>query len=225
MLLSGWRFAHDAENVGDKMALPDVYVQVYGQVPEFFGKIQQGQAPDKFTTQHLKDIGYASSNFRAFIPLLKAIGFLTPDGAPTTRYHDYRSRAAGPLVMADALREAYSELFVINDPPTEKDRDLIEGKFKSAHNASDRTAELMARTFLALAKIADFTKQRGRPSAPEPELAVEKASPASPPGDTQVIPLLASPSLHYNIQIHLPATKDLEVYNAIFKSLKEHLLG
>ena len=31
-------------------------------------------------------------------------------------------------------------------------------------------------------------------------------------------------SLHYNIQIHLPATKDIEVYNAIFRSLKEHLL-
>ena len=30
--------------------------------------------------------------------------------------------------------------------------------------------------------------------------------------------------LHYNIQIHLPATKDLEVYNAIFKSLKDHLI-
>lgn len=29
--------------------------------------------------------------------------------------------------------------------------------------------------------------------------------------------------LHYNIQIHLPATKDAEVYNAIFKSLREHL--
>ena len=30
--------------------------------------------------------------------------------------------------------------------------------------------------------------------------------------------------LHYNIQVHLPATKDVEVYNAIFKSLKNHLL-
>lgn len=29
--------------------------------------------------------------------------------------------------------------------------------------------------------------------------------------------------LHYNIPIHLPATKDVEVYNAIFKSLREHL--
>ena len=36
---------------------------------------------------------------------------------------------------------------------------------------------------------------------------------------------IAAPGLHYNIQIHLPATKDVEVYNAIFKSLKEHLIG
>jgi hypothetical protein len=32
------------------------------------------------------------------------------------------------------------------------------------------------------------------------------------------------PALHYNIQIHLPSTKDVEVFNAIFKSLREHLL-
>jgi len=30
--------------------------------------------------------------------------------------------------------------------------------------------------------------------------------------------------LRYNIQVHLPATKDADVYNAIFKALKEHLL-
>ena len=30
--------------------------------------------------------------------------------------------------------------------------------------------------------------------------------------------------MHYNIQIHLPETRDITVYDAIFKSLKEHLL-
>ena len=29
---------------------------------------------------------------------------------------------------------------------------------------------------------------------------------------------------HYNIQIHFPATTDISVYNAIFKSLKDNLL-
>jgi hypothetical protein len=36
---------------------------------------------------------------------------------------------------------------------------------------------------------------------------------------------IKTPGLHYNIEIHLPATKDVEVYNAIFKSLREHLIG
>ena len=49
------------------MALPSVYTQVYGQIPEFFSKIQEGQAPSNFTQQHLKDIGFASTNHRAFI--------------------------------------------------------------------------------------------------------------------------------------------------------------
>ena len=37
-------------------------------------------------------------------------------------------------------------------------------------------------------------------------------------------PAVPFAGLRYNIKVHLPATKDVEVYNAIFKSLKEHLL-
>lgn len=31
-------------------------------------------------------------------------------------------------------------------------------------------------------------------------------------------------NLHYNIQIHLPETTNIDVYNAIFESLKRHLI-
>lgn len=31
-------------------------------------------------------------------------------------------------------------------------------------------------------------------------------------------------NLHYNIQIHLPETTNMAVYDAIFQSLKKHLL-
>lgn len=200
------------------MVLPTTYIQVLGQVPEFFKKIQEGTAPDKFRLQTLKDIGFGSSAARAFIPLLKAIGFLTDDGTPTARYHAYRSNSEAPSIMAQALRDAYGDLFVIADPPTEKDKELIEGKFKSAHNVSDRVADLMSKTFLALAKLANFQRKptleaSPKETAPEPQL---------PP--SAVLPQRTATSLHYNIQIHLPPTKDIEVYNAIFRSLKEHLL-
>jgi hypothetical protein len=122
--------------------------------------------------------------------------------------------------MADAVKEAYGDLFTIKAKPTTADRDLIEGKFKSSHNASPNTAKLMAATFFALLELADLsaapvvtetkTVPKGIPAPKETEEAMPKGH--------------SRPSLHYNIQIHLPATKDIEVFNAIFKSLKEHLL-
>lgn len=212
------------------MPLPSLYVQVYGQIPEFFAKIQEGQAPGKFTQQHLKDIGFNSANHRAFIPLLKAIGFLSADGSPTARYLAYRDKSQSRNVMGDALKEAYADLFVIKSHPSDKDRGLIEGKFKSAHNVTERPSELMARTFLALLKLAniDHAPLTGKPDD-HAEKIEEQKDKSEDKGDdrgreTQGIKFVKAPALHYNIQIHLPATKDVEVYNAIFKSLKEHLV-
>lgn len=205
------------------MALPTAYVQVYGQLPEVFSRIADGQAPEKFNAQYLKDLGFASTNFRAVIPLLKQLGFLSEDGIPTNRYHDYRNTARSRRVMGEALRDAYADLFTIKANPTEADKPLIEGKFKSAHNASGNVARLMANTFYALLDLADL-------STPAPiEIKKEEKLPEPPPkphADTPAMPpsTHTRPSLHYNIQIHLPATKDIEVYNSIFKSLREHLL-
>jgi len=198
------------------MPLSNSYVLVYGQLPEIFEKLADGQAPTQFTQQHLKDLGFTSANHKAIIPLLKSLGFLTADGAPTNRYHEYRDKSRSRYVMAEALREAYADLFVIKAIPSESDRALIEGKFKSAHNVSERVAKLMANTFFSLLSLADL--QAKAPAPPKEE----KGEPhkTAPLREEHKV----APSLHYNIQIHLPATKDVEVYNAIFKSLKEHLL-
>jgi hypothetical protein len=204
------------------MTLADSYVQTYGQLGEVFKRLSEGQAPDKLTRQYLKDLGFTSTNFHAVIPLLKTLGFLAPDGSPTTRYHAYRDHSQSRSVLGQALREAYSDLFTIKSNPTQADRALIEGKFKSAHNTSERMAQLMASTFYALLALADVSTSLPKPSI---ESAVEAKIETPPPSQhNQPLPILHRPTLHYNIQIHLPATKDVEVFNAIFKSLREHLL-
>lgn len=207
------------------MPLIDSYIQVYGQLGEFFRRIADGQAPEKFTRQYVKDLGFASSNFHAVIPLLKALGFLSPDGTPTARYHDYRNTARSRRVLGEALREAYADLFTIKATPTDADRPLIEGKFKSVHNSSPVVAKLMASTFYALLDLADLSVPT---NVEEPKKKEEKQGGASLPKESpernSATEKRAPPTLHYNIQIHLPATKDVEVFNAIFKSLKEHLL-
>jgi hypothetical protein len=207
------------------MALANTYIQVYGQLRDLFKRIADGQAPDKFTRQYVKDLGFASSNFYAAIPLLKALGFLAPDGTPTARYHEYRNTARSRRVMADALREAYGDLFTIKAKPTEADRELIEGKFRSVHNATPNTAKLMASTFYSLLDLADLSASED-PAARKKEVAEELKSTIPPKQEEEELhrDRPGRATLHYNIQIHLPATKDVEVYNAIFKSLKGHLL-
>lgn len=207
------------------MALTNSYVQVYGQLGDVFKKICDGQAPAKFSIQHLKDLGFASSNYRAVIPLLKALGFLTADGAPTQRYLDYRSPANSRRVMGDAIKDAYGDLFTIKAAPTAADRALIEGKFRSAHNATPNTAKLMASTFFALLGLADTSGPASVPSgAPPPSTEIQPPPAKSRDDENARDSSSHRATLHYNIQIHLPATKDVEVFNAIFKSLKEHLI-
>lgn len=202
------------------MALSSAYHLAPTRIPDFFGKIRDGQAPERFTQQLLKDWGFASTNDRAFIPLLKSLGFLSADGKPTQRYNDYRDHSRSKQVMAAALRDAYADIFLIKEHPTTSDRQAVEGKFKSYHNVSDNVAGLMTKTFFALLSLADLRSSH-------PAVQVEEVSPGRNEEHSAsgliASPQVVSPGLHYNIQIHLPATKDVEVYNAIFKSLREHL--
>jgi hypothetical protein len=86
-------------------------------------------------------------------------------------------------------------------------------------------AKLMTSTFLALLPLADFRAAPKPAEEKKPVPTPRKKEPETKPEeeDQGTRPTPMAPSLHYNIQIHLPATKDVEVYNAIFKSLKEHL--
>lgn len=206
------------------MALSNAYCVAMSRIPDLFSKIRDGQAPEQFTQQLLKDWGFTSSNDRAFLPLLKALGFLSPDGKPTARYHEYRDHSKARLVMGEALKDAYGDIFLIKESPSDADKAAIQGKFKSYHNVSDNVASLMAKTFLALLNLADLKGQTGKTAKTKEKLEEPAKEKAASDAGASSGRIGSSPGLHYNIQIHLPATKDVEVYNAIFKSLREHLV-
>lgn len=203
------------------------YLTSIKNLPAIMEKIKDGTAPNKFTSAHLKGIGFKSSSDQPILPLLKELGFLSDDGTPTQRYHDYRDKSRSKAVMASALRESYEEIFHINERPTESDRPSIAGKFKSEHNVTDAVAKKQVTTFFALLQLADLNADDPRSSVanktPRPhedtgehhdEQEREKKGNGRP----------REFSLRYNVEVHLPATKDIEVYNAIFKSLREHII-
>ena len=212
---------------GVHAVLTNRYLTSVANLSGILERIVEGAAPEKFSREHLKGIGFGGSNDRAVIPLLKDIGFLTADGSPTGRYHAYRDRSRSRRIMGEALLEAYQDLFTINENPTTSDRGAIEGKFKSTHNATDRVAQEQARTFFALLELADVrAARREPPQRPPKERKPEEESKAAEPltKSPRTLPKPGSLRLRYNIEVHLPATKDIDVYNAIFKALREHLL-
>jgi hypothetical protein len=212
------------------MALTNAYVLPTNRIPDLFEKIRDGQPPERFTMQHLKDWGFNSTNDRPFIGLLKALGFLTSDGRPTPRYSEYRDHTRSRAILGQALKEAYGDLFLIKELPTEADKAAIQGKFKSFHNANDTTAAPMMRTFMALLPLADLPKAGAPISLSKDDDKQPPPAPKRKKGEEEREHehegvQFRAPGLHYNIEIHLPATKDVEVYNAIFKSLREHIIG
>jgi hypothetical protein len=213
------------------VGLSSKYTQAYGRLPDVLSKVRDGQAPDQFNRQLLKDWGFTSSHDHAFIPLFKELGFLSPDGKPTTRYHDYRDHSRSRAVMAEALREAYGDIFLIKEHPTDADKGAVQGKFKSFHNVSDNVASIMMKNFFALLSLSDLkapgTKKKKAKTKPEekPESTEDTDTVTTiTNANSDLVAPMRGAGLHYNIQIHLPATKDVEVYNAIFKSLREHLV-
>ena len=213
------------------MALLNQSVQVYGKLGQLFETLQEGQAPDKFTREFIRDLGFKSSNWHAAIALLKGLGFLSPDGSPTSQYMEFLDKTKWTKILARAVKEAYSDAFVMKRDPEPSDIPMIAGKYKSTYNMSDTAADRAARTFMALVVLSDRDELLGEDvtvsDAAQEETEQDKDSHQDTATGETTDKIYRTPGtvdLNYNIQIHLPATKDVEVYNAIFKALREHII-
>jgi hypothetical protein len=190
----------------------------------FLNALQTAQAPERFTTKFLQNLEFSSSNDRLFIGLLKGLGFIDESGAPQQRYFDFLDQTQARTVLAQAIREAYDDLFRINKDANTLSEEEIKNKLKTLTRGekSDKVVGLMAKTFKALCDYADWSKPSKTPAEPKSkgDTVAPKETAAPPVGTLQSKPV----GLHYDIQIHLPTTRDSAVYDAIFKSLKDHLL-
>lgn len=200
------------------MALPTHYLTSTRNLDNILSSLQAAQAPDKVTISFLSDLGFKSSSDRLLINVFKSLGFLAPDGSPTDRYFRWLNQAESEMVLAEALREAYADLFQLNKNAQNLPRAEIKNKFKTLTQgkASEAVLDKMAMTFTVFAKKADFSAARSAVSdetEPTPEATTSDASGG-----------LALGGLVYTIQIHLPESRDQAVYDALFKSLRSHLL-
>lgn len=216
------------------MSLPEQYLVTSKNLEAFFNSIINAQPPKKFTQKFLEQLEFKSVNDRLLIGVLKALKFIDLEGIPQQRYFDFIDQTQSKTILADAMRDVYADLFAINKQANALTEVEVKNKLKTLlqGSKSEHVINWMAKTFRALCDYADFSESKtnneslAKLDADTQESSFKNFSNQTEVSDNKVVHELKAiqTEMHYNIQIHLPETRDMAVYEAIFKSLKEHLL-
>ena len=138
------------------MSLPDSYTQKPGAIPAYFDAVLDAQPPDRFSIKFLENLGFTSTNDRLFISILKDLGFLSADGVPQPRYYEFMDRSQSRKILANAIQEAFSDLFAVNKEANGLPPDDVKNKLRTlyAGKKTDNVIERIAKTFTALCEYA-----------------------------------------------------------------------
>jgi hypothetical protein len=203
-----------------KMVNYPPYVDAHGKIEALFNKIKEAEVPPKVTVDFLSTkLGLKSSSYRAMIPLLKKLGFIDEANVPLAPYREYRDETQSRVVMARQIRHAYKDLFSANEYAYKLKKEDIISKLNTLLGtpSDDIYTPRVAGSFLALCNLADFEGKGAEPAKPQGKMGKPSAGSLE-----NILPKLG---ISYTINLNLPATTDIEVFNAIFKALKENLLS
>lgn len=215
------------------MALISSYLVTTRNLEPFFNSLITAKAPGAFTQKFLESLEFKSTNDRLYISLLKGLGFLDANAVPTERYYKFLDQSQSKQVLAEAIREAYGDLFAVKIKANELTVDEVKNKLRTLTQGknSDEVLRLMAKTFKALVDYAEWDTAPKKPEGKKEKISEQREeTPAENTSIQQeeveeesISGRLHKTQLHYNIQIHLPESRDPAVYDALFKSLKKHL--
>jgi hypothetical protein len=209
------------------MNVTSAYLYTASTLPQILEAIQRAQVPPKFTNPFLQALGFKSTNDRAFINVWKGLGFLDGSSSPTESYKQFRDKAIAKNVLGRQVKLAYKGLFEVDENAQSMSMEAVKGKLATLTGKDETVVKKMAATFKALCKEADFTAKEFNETPPRNP--VDSATAAAEvvvesPALDEVQPRLSGLSFSHTIYINLPATRDIAVYDAIFKSIREHLL-
>lgn len=198
------------------------YITSPGNIDKALNGIKAAAVPERVSQDFVKTIlkipGGSGDQMTSF---LKKLGLTSPDGSPSDLYKRFRNPTTSGATIAQAMRNAYAPLYVRNEFMHKLSDDelvgLIVEETGDAHDSN--TVRMTFNCIKHLKGFADFESEEHAtpPARTEPEPPQPERSPTRPEGDLSL-------NLGYTINLNLPATSDPDVFDAIFKSLKEHLL-
>ena len=210
------------------------YSTSVGTLENLLEKVKTASVPERVTQDFVSTkLAMKGGTAMACIPFLKKMGFVAGDGTPTDLYREFRNPKKSRLAVGKAFRKLYERLYEMNEYLHDAtDQDILGLIVECTGGEKDSGVTKYTLTTLnMLRKLADFdgvdpvdiedasTIRAPLMQLPHGASAKQTEAGIRSHGDSKKI------SLSYTINLNLPASKDVEVFNAIFKSLKEHILG
>lgn len=197
------------------------YTTSVGVLKRALQKIIVSERPAKFTKDYLNTVFEISGGASMpVIPILKKTGMLAESGDPTSVYAEFQTEGGRANAALQALKNGFAEIFKRNQYAHKAERDKIVDIIVAITGLTktDRIVGCIFNTFQAFqdyAKSASDTVQEGRT---EKEDAAENEDKKHMKFKGEAL------GLSYQINIVLPETANIDVFNSIFKSLRENLL-
>ena len=201
------------------------YLPAPGSIKTALERIKAAATPERVTGDFVKTkLQLSGGTGNTILPYLKKIGFVGSDGSPTDTYKKFRNSATSGAAVADAVRHGYKPLLESNEYFYDlSDKDLLSLIVQvTGAEADSQVAKLTLSTLKNLKTFADFEGTSGTATAGTPQPSNLGTGKETSEGSHKTRVGL---NLAYTINLNLPATADQAVFNAIFRSLKEHLLS
>jgi len=201
------------------------YLATPGSLVKALEKIKSAATPEHVTYDFISTVlGIKGGTGRSLIPFLKRAGLVKSEGAPSDLYHQFRNASTSKKAAATAFRTAYKPLFARNEFAYKLSDDELKGVIVevTGDSTDSRVTQLTIATIKVFKPFCDF---EGKFSEKKGEVAgagsgdKDGKSPGSGGGSGDL-----GIRLGYTINLNLPSTDDIKVFDAIFRSLKEHLL-
>ena len=204
------------------------YVTAPGNILKALNAVISASTPERVSQDFVKTIlkipGGSGDQMTSYF---KKVGLANSDSTPSEIYNKFRNEATRGRAAADTLRFGYAPLYKRNEYMHELSESKLKGLILEETGVSKKSSTI-SQTLTCIKHIKSFAT-----FDPEKEISVENtitnqitASDSDDPGpDIKNQANDVGLNLSYTINLNLPATSDIAVFNAIFKSLKENLLS
>lgn len=199
------------------------YVISPGALAKALESIIVAERPDRFSANFMSTVLHLSGgSARSVPPFLKKMQFIGPDASPTTLYSKFKTDGGRSQAAYDGLRNAFGELFRRNEFVHKADENAVKDIIVeiTGLKKADPIIRLMYSSFDAVRSYISSEPVKNHEFVSPGSISDVVTEAADPGRTSEGIKL----GLSYQINIVLPETDNISVFNAIFKSIRDNLL-